>query len=725
MIQKRSEQVQLLPALRWRRLLVETLRSSAEVPSTSGEPRRIATQQQTTALAATLAWLDAFEDHHLHPHMDRIYSGCSRLYQKATQRSSSASRHDLFSQLLRPEPSATISPEEQQANRALVYAGSILLFNTIGKLFYPPLMLLSAPLLLRIGIPFLEKAVRDWRTHRKIGTSALDVAITLGMIAAGAFWTNALFHVLFAASHKVQLKTRQQMHQNLVNILGEMPRFVWVAGEGAEVARPIEQVQVGEMIIAHAGEILPVDGLIVSGVAIIDQHTLTGEAQPVEKAPGDTVYAGTLLLSGSLRVQVEKAGVTTVAGQVGAILQHTAEYHAALELRGQRLADQSVLPSLGIGAVTWTTLGITAATAAITCSVGYQMRFTGPLSVLNFLNLAAEAGILIKDGRALEQLAQIDTVVFDKTGTLTQEEPTVAQIHALAGFTEDEVLRLAAAAEVKQQHPLARAILAAANQRGVTLPTSDEVAYVAGYGLRVTLEQQVVQVGSARFMQQAGVVLPAKIQALQATCHAQGHALVYVAQAGVLVGLLELHTTIRPEAARVIQTLRQRGLQLVILSGDHEQPTRRLAHALGIDHYIAETLPADKGKVIEQLQQAGKRVCFVGDGINDALALKKANASVSLRGATTIALDTAQIILRDQRLDALADLFVLADRFQANMQVNFWASTIPGIFSLAGVYLLHFGVFAAGCLAWSGLAIGLTNSMLPRWQQRHARFRER
>jgi len=724
--ENRRKPVRLVPALRRRPYLVETLRITAAVQPGSGRPQHRAVQRQSTGLTAMRIWVEEVEAHYLYPSMDQVYTSCSHFLRQLSLHVSHTQRHELFSQVQPLTVAATLSVEEEQANRALVYAGSILLLNSIGKLFYPPLMLLSVPLILRIGIPFLEKAVQDWHTHRKIGTAALDVAITLGMIAAKAFWTNALFHVLFAVSHQVQLKTRQQMRQHLVNLLGEMPRFVWVEGADAEVALPIEQVEAGDLIIAHAGEILPVDGMIIAGFALIDQHTLTGEAQPVEKAPGDPVYAGTLLLSGTLRVQVENAGVATIAGQVGTILQHTAEYHAGLELRGQQLADQSVVPSLAIGAVTLTTLGVAAATAAITCSVGYQMRFTGPLSVLNFLNLAAEAGILIKDGRALEQLAQIDTVVFDKTGTLTQEEPTLTQIHPLAGFTAHEVLRLAAAAEVKQQHPLARAILRAAQQRGVALPTSAEVTYVVGYGLRVMLEQQLVQVGSARFMQQAGVVLPAQIHALQMACQEKGHTLVYVAQAGALVGLLELRTTLRPEALQVIQTLRQRGLQLVILSGDHEQPTRQLAHALGIEHYIAETLPADKGKVIEELQQAGKRVCFVGDGINDALALKKANASVSLRGATTIALDTAQIILRDQTLTALTDLFSLADRFQATMRVNFWASTVPGIFSLAGVYLLNFGVFAAGCLAWSGLALGLTNTMWPIWQQHwHRRFNQR
>jgi len=719
-IQRGGERMLALFAPRKYTPLVHALAASGKPQQTGARSSSTFARPQTTWVEANLARLEDIEAQHLHPQLDRIYTICTNFLQPFTPRQNNASRRDLFIQIFATAPQAEISPEEQKANRALVYATSILAFNTFGKLFYPPLMLLSAPLFLRMSVPFLEKAMQEWNDQRKIGTSALDVAISIGMIATGAFWTNALFHLFFACSHKVQLKTRHQMEQSLVNILGETPRFVWVEKDGVEATLPIEQVQRGDVIIAHAGEILAVDGIIVAGFATMDQHSLTGEAQPVEKTQGDTVYAGTLILSGAIRIQVEKSGVATVAGQVGEILRHTADYHATLTLQGQRLADQSVIPSLVVSALTLATIGPAAATATIICSIGYQMKFTGPLSVLNFLNLAAAAGILIKDGRALEQIAKIDMVIFDKTGTLTQEQPVLAQIHPIAGFDDNDVLRLAAAAEAKQNHPLARAILAEAKRRGLVVPASAEAAYVVGYGLRVTIEQMVVQVGSARFMQQEGIVLPERVQILQAACHAQGHALVYVAQAGGLIGLLELHTAIRPEAQRVLDALRQRGLTLAILSGDHEQPTRRLAHALGINHYFAETLPGDKAKVIEQLQQQGKRVCFVGDGINDALALKKANVSVSLRGATTMALDTAQIILRDENLGALTELFVLADRFQTNMKVNFLASTVPGIFSLAGVYLLHFSIFAASCFAWSGLAIGMTNTILPLWQHNQA-----
>lgn len=420
-----------------------------------------------------------------------------------------------------------------------------------------------------------------------------------------------------------------------------------------------------------------------------------------------------MILSGRILIQVVATGEATVAASIENILANTADYRVSLQVRGDRIADQSVLPTFALSAVALPLLGPISAAAVMCAPFGYNMRIIAPISVLNFLHLTSEQGILVKDGRALEQMCQIDTVVFDKTGTLTQDQPHVAAIHTCLGCRETDVLRFAATAEYRQTHPIARAILQEAQTRRLNTTPVEETVYEVGYGLRVTLPETYIRVGSLQFMMMERMVIPPELTSLQDACHEQGATLVYVALNDRVAGAIELHPTIRPEASRIILALRQRGLRIAILSGDHERPTRQLAGELGIDEYFAETLPTHKADVIAQLQQAGRKVCFVGDGINDVIALKTADVSISLRGASTIATDTAQIILTDASLTHLPAVFDLARSLDRNMKYNLALTMIPGVICLGGVYFLHFGVIAATLVYNAGLAAGVFNAMLP------------
>jgi P-type E1-E2 ATPase len=230
------------------------------------------------------------------------------------------------------------------------------------------------------------------------------------------------------------------------------------------------------------------------------------------------------------------------------------------------------------------------------------------------------------------------------------------------------------------------------------------------------LDDKLIRVGSIRFMILENIVIPPSIQTLQTVSHDQGSSLVYVAVNEHLSGAIELQATIRPEAKQVIHNLHQRGMNIVIISGDHEKPTQQLAQELGIDQYFAEILPEHKAKLIEKLQKEGKSVCFVGDGINDSIALKKANVSISLRGASTIATDTAQVILMDESLKQLPYLFNLANRLEKNMQTGFVTAIIPGVMCVGGVYFLHIGVITAGVLYNLSLGAGVVNAMLPKFK---------
>lgn len=524
--------------------------------------------------------------------------------------------------------------------------------------------------------------------------------------------------LLFYVSRKLIKRTEDHSKASLVTIFGDQPRTVWVRADGQEVEIPIEKLVMGDIVVAYAGQVIPVDGTVVEGTGTVDQHVLTGEARPVEKGRGESVLAATLLLQGQLYIQVEREGTETAAAQIESLLEHTVQYTSTIELKGQAITDAIALPLFLLGGFSIFAIGLHGALAILAAPMANAIRISSPLSVLNFLRIASSEGILVKDGRALETLNEVDTVVFDKTGTLTEEQPHLGQIHLCIGangtrLTTDELLVMAAAAETKQTHPIARAIRASAHQRGLSIPTIEESKVMVGYGLEVALGQQRIQVGSQRYIESSAIPIPLDIQTIEADCHEEGYSLAYVAVDGQLAGAIELRATIRPEVPEIIHTLHDLGITTYIISGDQETPTRKIAEELGIDNYFAQVLPENKAALIQRLQATDKTVCYVGDGINDSVALKQAHVSVSMRGASTVATDTAQIILMDQSLRQLVPLMTIARDLGINMKRNLTFSMIPGIICIAGAFLLHFSFLSAIILYQFSLITSVTSAMWP------------
>ena len=604
-----------------------------------------------------------------------------------------------------------ISAEERQLNRGLAVA-SANLGIAVTSLFYAPLIWVMIPGLIYCYIPLYRLAYNAMK-ERRISFYILDVILVTGMFIGGFFATAGLGIWVFLFGRKLLLKSEHNTKKDLSNLFGEQPRFVWLMVNGSEIEIPFEKLKTGDVIVISAGQRIPVDGVITQGTASIDQHTLMGEAKPVEKVIGDSVLASTVVLAGRIYIETQKTGSETMAMQIGHILNQTADFKSVMQSRGEAIADQTVIPTLGMGVLVWPFFGFSSALAVLTNALGYKMRIFGPVSMLNFLSYASQQGILIKDGRSLELIHDIDTVVFDKTGTLTLEEPTMGKIHSCADISENDILKYAAAAEHGQTHPIAKTILAEAHKRHLKWSMFDDARYEIGYGIQVNLGDQVIQVGSDRFMELEGIEIPIEMNVVQASCHENGYSLIMVAINQRLVGAIELHATLRPEAKQIVQSLHQRNMSVYIISGDQEQPTKKLAQELGITHYFANTLPENKAEIIGKLQDEGRSVCFVGDGINDTIALKKASVSVSLSGATTMAMDTAQIVLMDGSLKKLNQLFDISKDFKVNMKNNFRISVVPTAICIGGIILFHWGVFIAHVLMGTTLFIGIGNTMLP------------
>ena len=560
----------------------------------------------------------------------------------------------------------------------------------------PALLPVAAGLFAYTAIPCFQGAWDVLFKERRLGIDVLDSIVVLGCLATLQVFPGAVLAWCLSFGRLLVKKTEDNSKKLLLNAFGKQPRFVWLVQDGVEIEVPLDRVAQGDIVAVHTGDMVPVDGHIVEGMAMIDQHALTGESTPAEKGVGDRVYASTILVAGKIFVSVEQAGSETASAKISQILNDTAGYKLTSQNKGERLADMAVIPTLAMGGLAYAMMGPFGAVAVLNSDLGTGIRMAAPLAMLSSLALCAQNGILVKDGRALELMNEIDTVLFDKTGTLTRERPEVGDIVTANGHAANDVLRYAAAAERKFHHPIALAILHRAQEQGLDLPATDDTQYQVGYGIRVVVEGRTIRVGSKRYMEMEGLPIPPSVEAKLDAVHEDGDTMVMVGIDDRLGGALELRAALRPEVKDIIAGLRQRGIKhLAIISGDHEAPTKRLAEELGMDRYFAQVLPADKADYVERLQQEGRKVCFVGDGINDSIALKKANVSISLRGATSIATDTAHIVFLEQSLGKLCELRDVSRALDANIARSWTMIIAPNVACVAGVFTLGFGIGAS------------------------------
>lgn len=618
--------------------------------------------------------------------------------------------------LLSDADDVTITAAERRLNRELVFASSSLAVTVLGTLFYPPLRLLSLPSVIYSLFPIYRDAYQSIRSKQ----FDVDVlyAVTQSLVVGRGYLLPANLGALYYfLSRKLLVMAESRFEVQLHEIFGQLPSTVHKVIDGIEVPCALTEVAAGDLIAVHAGETIPVDGIVIGGMAMVDQRRLTGEAQPVEKGEGTAVYAATLIQSGTLQIQVAEAGASTIVAQIGAILTQTTAHTADRALWAKRFNDRLVWPVVALGGLSVPIVGLDGAQAIIDSHPQRRMNISSALSALNFLGVAADAGILVKDGRALELLQRIDTIVFDKTGTLTLDEPHVAQIHPATGFNAETVLRYAAAAEVYQEHPIAQAILQAAQDAALSFPALDEATYHVGYGLAAQIGAERIYVGSERWLAREGITLPSELEAQLAAIWERGDSGVLVAVDGQVAGLIELHATLRPEAAAIIEMVHRRGVEITILSGDQEAPTRHLAKALGIEHYVAGVLPEEKAAFVARLQAEGKHVGFIGDGINDAIAMKQADVAISLQGATTAATDTAHIVLMNADLQQLAVLYALAERYSANRHATVGVFIAGTTIAISGAYFLGFGLWHVATLNMITFPLSLGVAMWPQIRQ--------
>jgi Cu2+-exporting ATPase len=579
---------------------------------------------------------------------------------------------------------------------------------------FPPLLPVAAAVFAYTSIPTFKEARSVLFVEKRLGVDVLDAIVVVGCLSTMAIFPGAVLCWCLSFGRVLVKRTQDNSKKLLLNAFGKQPRYVWLYRDGVEIQVALDRLQKGDIIVVNTGEVVPVDGHVVEGMAMIDQHALTGESTPAEKGVGDRVFASTVMVAGKVYVSVETAGSETASAKISQILNDTAGYKLSSQHKGERLADKAVIPTLTVGGIGLATMGPAGAVAVLNSDFGTGIRMAAPLAMLSSLALCAHKGILVKDGRALELMNEVDTVLFDKTGTLTRERPEVGRIIAVNGFEADRLLGFAAAAEKRFHHPIALAILHKAEERNLALPPTDDTQYKVGYGISVQIDGRRVRVGSKRFMEMEGIDLPTKVRNALDDAHREGFTMVLVAVDDQLGGAIELQASVRPEVREIIQGLRKRGIKhIAIISGDHDAPTRKLAESLGMDRYFAQVLPADKADYVARLQQEGCKVCFVGDGINDSIALKKANVSISLRGASSIATDTAHIVFLEEGLAKLCELRDIARDLDHNVKRSWSMILAPNIACIVGVFTLGFGIMASVITNNVAALAALANGVLP------------
>lgn len=603
--------------------------------------------------------------------------------------------------------------EEKNTNRLMVVSVAATAMAAVGMYAFPPLILPTILLSTTLVWPLLRDSYRDFMKKGQITLDLLTAIYVIGFWVLGYYFLGALLNFLYFISVKAVLRVRAISENQLTQLFVGHPQYVWMHLDGLDIQVPYTSIRPGDLIVVNAGEPVPIDGKVVRGEGTVDQQALTGESQPAEKLPGDPVFAATLLVGGKLYVRVEQAGEDTLAAQITKMLHQTAERKTKAESTGETIAQRSVMPTIVASILAFPVSGVTGSFAVLGSSIGLNIRMVSVLSTMNYLSMASKRRVLIKDGQALEDFSKVDMVVFDKTGTLTEEQPTLAATHPMPGYHAETILTFAAAAEYRQKHPVARAILAAAQQQNLELPPIQEANYQMGFGIKVLVEGKVIRVGSQRFMEREGLPLPDQLPPQLQKAQEQGHILIYVGIDQAVAGILELKSTLRPGIEKVVEDLRKRKIGTMIISGDQEAPTRKLASELGIDSYYAQVLPEQKANIVRDLQFEGKTVCYIGDGINDAVVLKQANVSASLSGATTVAKDAAQIIFIDHDLSHLSYLIDLSKQYNRTMRAGMLTCIAPGLVTIGGVFVAGFGLIASEVLFNVGMVSGLAVAMKP------------
>ncbi len=533
-----------------------------------------------------------------------------------------------------------------------------------------------------------------------------DMALTEQYAHLLYFESSAMILALVTIGKYLEARSKSKTSDALGKLVDLAPKTALVLRNGEEVTIPSEQVVVGDIVIIKPGQSIPVDGVIIEGRGSVDQSAITGESIPVEKSPGDQVISATINKNGSFRFKASKVGEDTTLSQIIRLVDDAGNSKAPIARLADRVSGIFVPIVMGIAVLTvcvWMLAGqsfefaINCAISVLVISCPCALGLATPVAIMVGTGKAAELGILIKSAASLENLHSVDTVVLDKTGTITSGKPRVTDILVLdSAIDEKDFLTLAASLEAGSEHPLAGAVMEKAGEEAIETVTPEDFENVAGRGVRATFGGMDYYAGNMAFMKEQGVSEEERQQAASviAGLASQGKTPLLFSEENHIIGIIAAADTVKGSSRRAISRLKEKDINIVMLTGDNEETARAIKEEVGIQEAIAEVLPAHKEAHIRSLQERGHKVAMVGDGINDAPALTRADIGIAIGAGTDIAIESADIVLMK---DSLADVVTAMDLSRAvirNIHMNlFWAFfyNILGIPLAAGIFYGLFG----------------------------------
>ncbi|HEM3655076.1 TPA: copper-translocating P-type ATPase [Streptococcus suis] len=548
------------------------------------------------------------------------------------------------------------------------------------------------------------------------------------------FESAAVILTLITLGKYMEALSKGRTSEAISKLMNLAPKTARVHREGQEVTLPLDQVKVGDVLQVRPGEQIPVDGKIVEGQSTVDESMLTGESLPVKKTIGDTVVGATLNQHGAFQMEATKVGADTTLSQIIRLVEEAQGSKAPIAQLADRVSAVFVPIVMGLAVLSglaWYFLGqepwifslsITISVLVIACPCA--LGLATPTAIMVGTGKGAENGVLFKSGQAIEVLEKIDTIVFDKTGTITEGKPVVTDIQVFGNFTNEQALQLAASSEQYSEHPLAQALLRSAEEESIPLLASKDFQALSGRGLSVTIAEQHILLGNAKLMTESAIEIDQAV-AVAETFASEAKTPVYMAADGELVAVIAIADQVKPSSQAAIQALHQMGLEVVMLTGDNAKTAQAIADQVGIDKVISQVLPEDKAEQVKRIQESGKQVAMVGDGINDAPALAQAEVGIAIGTGTDVAIESADLVLMHGDLLDVPRAVRLSQLTIRNIKENlFWAFAynVIGIPVAMGVLHLFGGPLLNPMLAGAAMALSSVSVVLNALRLKNARI---
>ena len=540
------------------------------------------------------------------------------------------------------------------------------------------------------------------------------------------FETAAMILALITLGKFLEARSKGKTSEAIEKLMDLAPKTATVVRDDKEVEVPVENVELGDIVIVRPGQRIPVDGVIVEGSSSVDQSALTGESIPVEKLTGDKVYAATINKSGFFKFSAEKVGSDTTLAQIIRLVEEASSSKAPISKLADKISGvfvPVVIVIAVLSSIIWLVVGespefaLSIGISVLVISCPCALGLATPVAIMVGTGTGASNGILIKSAEALETTHTIDTIVLDKTGTITEGKPVVTDIIAMNGMPEKELLLIAASIEKPSEHPLADAVVEKALDSGLTLKNAEKFEAVPGRGVTAELDNIRYIAGNMAFMTERGILI-GDIKETSDTLAEEGKTPLYFADENKLIGVIAAADVVKPSSPEAVEKLKSMGIDVVMLTGDNKRTAEAIRKQLNIDKVVAEVLPQDKENVIRSIQETGKKVAMVGDGINDAPALVRADVGMAIGAGTDIAIESADIVLIKNDLRSVVTAIKLSKATLRNIKQNlFWAFfyNILGIPLAAGLFYSILGwklspMFGAAAMSLSSVFV-VTNAL--------------